>query len=110
MAQTEQQADWNALSDEDFRGVAANFFAAQVPQHLRYLSRRPRWAEVKEWYLTMSRHGWLVPSWPKEWGGMGLSQPKVLVYMEELERSGAPRVMDQGLMNIGPQLIARRTD
>jgi alkylation response protein AidB-like acyl-CoA dehydrogenase len=110
MAQTEQQADWNALSDEDFRGVAANFFAAQVPQHLRYLSRRPRWAEVKEWYLTMSRHGWLVPSWPKEWGGMGLSQPKVLVYMEELERSGAPRVMDQGLMNIGPLLIARGTD
>ena len=110
MSQTEQHADWNALSDEDFRGVAANFFAAQVPQHLRHLSRRPRWAEVKNWYLTMSRHGWLVPSWPKEWGGMGLSQPKVLVYMEELERSGAPRVMDQGLMNIGPLLIARGTD
>jgi alkylation response protein AidB-like acyl-CoA dehydrogenase len=110
MAQTEQPEDWNALSDEDFRGVAAKFFAAQVPQHLRHLSRRPRWAEVKEWYLTMSRHGWLVPSWPKEWGGMGLSQPKVLVYMEELERSGAPRVMDQGLMNIGPLLIARGTD
>jgi alkylation response protein AidB-like acyl-CoA dehydrogenase len=71
---------------------------------------RPRWAEVKEWYLTMSRHGWLVPAWPKEWGGMGLSQSKVLVYLEELERSGAPRVMDQGLMNIGPLLIARGTD
>ena len=41
---------------------------------------------------------------------MGLSQSKVLVYMEELERSGAPRVMDQGLMNIGPLLIARGTD
>jgi alkylation response protein AidB-like acyl-CoA dehydrogenase len=34
----------------------------------------------------------------------------MLVYVEELERSGAPRVMDQGLMNLGPVLIARGTD
>jgi alkylation response protein AidB-like acyl-CoA dehydrogenase len=110
MSETAQQTDWNALSDEEFRRVARAFFAAHVPQHLRYLSRRPRWSEVKEWYLAMSRHGWLVPAWPREWGGMGLSQSKVLVYLEELERSGAPRVMDQGLMNIGPLLIARGTD
>ena len=104
------QKDWNALTDEAFRTAAAEFFATHVPQHLRWLSRRPRWSEVKQWYLTMSRHGWLVPAWPKEWGGMGLSQSKSLVYLEELERSGAPRVMDQGLMNIGPLLIARGTD
>jgi alkylation response protein AidB-like acyl-CoA dehydrogenase len=110
MADNERQTDWNALSDDEFRRVAREFFETHVPEHLRYLSRRPRWDEVKEWYLTMSRHGWLVPSWPKEWGGMGLSQSKVLVYLEELERSGAPRVMDQGLMNIGPLLIARGTD
>lgn len=102
--------DWNALSDEDFRGEAAAFFAQHVPPHLKFLSRRPRWAEVREWYLTMSRHGWLVPAWPVEHGGMGLTQSKVLVYMEELERSGAPRVMDQGLMNLGPVLIARGND
>ena len=110
MAENAQQKDWNAITDEEFRRAAADFFATHVPQHLRHLSRRPRWAEVKEWYLTMSRHGWLVPAWPKEWGGMGLSQSKSLVYLEELERSGAPRVMDQGLMNIGPLLIARGTD
>lgn len=106
----QMQKDWNALTDEAFRAEAAAFFDKHVPQHLRYMSRRPRWAEVREWYLTMSRHGWLTPAWPKEWGGMGLSQSKALVYLEELERSGAPRVMDQGLMNIGPLLIARGTD
>jgi alkylation response protein AidB-like acyl-CoA dehydrogenase len=104
------ETDWNALTDEEFRRAAADFFEKHVPAQVRHLSRRPRWAEVKEWYLTMSRHGWLTPSWPKEHGGMGLSQSKVLVYLEELERSGAPRVMDQGLMNIGPLLIARGTD
>jgi len=102
--------DWNALDDEAFRRIAAEFFAAEVPQQLRYLSRRPRWSEVRDWYLTLSRSGWLAPNWPVEWGGMGLSQSKILVYLEELERSGAPRVMDQGLMNIGPLLIARGTD
>ena len=105
-----QQRDWNALSDEEFRRIAAEFFETHVPKHLKFLSRRPRWAEVRDWYMTMSGHGWLCPSWPAEWGGMGLSQSKALVYMEELERSGAPRVMDQGLMNIGPLLIAHGTD
>ena len=102
--------DWNALSDDDFRREAAAFFAQHVPPHLKFLSRRPRWAEVRDWYLTMSAYGWLVPAWPVEHGGMGLTQSKVLVYMEELERSGAPRVMDQGLMNLGPVLIARGND
>lgn len=102
--------DWNALGDDQFRAAARSFFEQHVPPHLRFLSRRPRWAEVKDWYLTLSRHGWLVPAWPKEHVGMGLSQSKVLIYMEELERSGAPRVMDQGLMNLGPVLIARGTD
>ena len=102
--------DWNALSDDGFRREAAAFFAQHVPPHLKFLSRRPRWAEVRDWYLTMSAYGWLVPAWPVEHGGMGLTQSKVLVYMEELERSGAPRVMDQGLMNLGPVLIARGND
>ena len=110
MTESPPARDWNALADEEFRRLAAEFFATHVPKHLAFLSRRPRWAEVRDWYLTLSRHGWLVPSWPVEWGGMGLSQSKVLVYMEELERSGAPRVMDQGLMNLGPVLIARGTD
>ncbi|MBP8306766.1 MAG: acyl-CoA dehydrogenase family protein [Burkholderiaceae bacterium] len=102
--------DWNALSDDEFRREVAAFMAQHVPAHLKFLSRRPRWAEVRDWYLTLSRHGWLVPSWPVEHGGLGLSQSKALVYLEELERSGAPRVMDQGLMNLGPVLIARGTE
>jgi hypothetical protein len=108
--QATQQRDWNALTDDEFRRIAEAFFTTYVPRHLSHLNRRPRWAEVKDWYMTLSRHGWLTPAWPREHGGMGLSPSKVLVYMEELERSGAPRVMDQGLMNLGPVLIARGTD
>lgn len=102
--------DWNALSDDEFRRIAADFFSTHVPKHLTYLSRRPRWAEVRDWYLTLSEHGWLVPSWPVEYGGMGLSASKALIQLEELERAGAPRLIDQGLMNLGPVLIARGTE
>ena len=42
------QRDWNALSDDEFRQEAASFFAQQVPAHLKFLSRRPRWAEVRD--------------------------------------------------------------
>ncbi|MBI3373076.1 MAG: acyl-CoA dehydrogenase family protein [Betaproteobacteria bacterium] len=102
--------DWNAMTDEEFRRRAADLFGTHVPRHLCHLNRRPRWAEVKDWYMTMSSHGWLVPGWPVEYGGMGLSPAKFLIYVEELERSGAPRVMDQGLMNLGPVLIARGSE
>jgi alkylation response protein AidB-like acyl-CoA dehydrogenase len=107
---TADQRDWNSIPENEFRKYLAEFFDERVPHHLKHLNRRPRWSEVRDWYLTLSSTGWLVPGWPVEWGGRGLSPSKMLVYVEELERSGAPRVMDQGLMNLGPVLIARGTD
>ncbi len=101
--------DWNALGDDQFRAVAADFFERNVPRHLRFLNCRPAWSEVEGWYHTLSREGWLCPGWPVEYGGMGLSPSKYLIYVEELERCGTPRVMDQGIMNLGPVLIARGT-
>lgn len=101
--------DWNALTDEEFSEVARAFFESNVPRHLRFLNRRPDWQEVEGWYHTLSSAGWLCPGWPVEYGGMGLSPSKYLIYVEELERCGTPRVMDQGIMNLGPVLIARGT-
>lgn len=106
----DHQTNWNSLTDDEFRSIMADFFETHVPRHLQHLSRRPRWMEVRDWYMTLSRSGWLTPGWPVEWGGRGLSPPKMLVYVEELERCGAPRVMDQGVMNLGPVLIARGSD
>jgi len=101
--------DWNALSDDEFRQAAQAFFDDNVPRHLRFLNRRPAWVEVKDLYHTLSSSGWLCPGWPVEYGGMGLSPSKYLIYVEELELCGTPRVMDQGVMNLGPVLIARGT-
>ena len=64
----------------------------------------------KEWYLTLSRQGWIAPAWPKEYGGMGLPPDKLIAYIEESERWGVARPPDQGLVMIGPILMRFGTD
>jgi alkylation response protein AidB-like acyl-CoA dehydrogenase len=102
--------DWNALSDTEFRATAARFFDENCPREVRFAPQRLRWSVVKPWFLILSQHGWVAPSWPTEWGGMGLSPVKQVIYMEEYARSGAPVMQTQSLTNLGPILIARGTE
>lgn len=98
--------NWNDLSDEDFRELVRAWFEREYPAELRYPPRRLHWPEIKPWYLKLSAKGWLAPNWPVEYGGMGLSPAKVLVFIEEQERWGVARAPDMGITMIGPLLIA----
>ena len=102
--------DWNSLDDESFRHIVRAWFEAEYPGQLRYPPRRLHWDEIKPWYLQLSAKGWLAPSWPVEYGGMGLSPSKVLVFMEEQERWGVARAPDMGIVMIGPLLIQHGTE
>ncbi len=104
-----RDADWSAMSDEDFRRTVRGFFQTHYPPHLRHVSRRVHWPEIKEWYLTLSRQGWLAPAWPKAYGGMALPPGKLLAFSEEQEDHGIARMPDQGLINLGPVLIGHGT-
>jgi alkylation response protein AidB-like acyl-CoA dehydrogenase len=55
--------------------------------------------------LTLSRHGWIAPNWPREYGGMGLDTGKMLILLEESERYGVSRVPDHGIVQVGPILM-----
>jgi len=101
--------NWNALSDEVFRDRAAALFD-QCPQELRNARLRPRAAESRGWYLHLSRAGWLAPVWPRRYGGMELSPSKYLIYVEEMERLGCPRLRDSGVNTLAPILILQGTD
>jgi alkylation response protein AidB-like acyl-CoA dehydrogenase len=102
--------DWNALDDAAFRGCARHFFAANLPAALAFQPRRLGWAEIKAWYLLLSREGWLAATWPPAHGGMGLSAAKLMIYHEEMQRVGAPRLLDHGINNLGSILLARGTE
>ncbi|MDP1691142.1 MAG: acyl-CoA dehydrogenase family protein [Burkholderiaceae bacterium] len=102
--------DWNALDTEAFRTLVRDFFEHNYPSELRYPKRRLRWAEIRDWTLTLSRQGWLAPSWPARYGGMGLAPDKLITFIEEQERHGVARAPDMGITMVGPLLIQHGTE
>ena len=98
------------MSDEAFRAEVRAYFERHYPYHLRYLNRRARWSETRDWALRMSHKGWIAPAWPREYGGMGLSPGKLIIYMEEQERWGVARAPDQGILMLGPLLMRFGTE
>ncbi|MFP6782673.1 MAG: acyl-CoA dehydrogenase [Gammaproteobacteria bacterium] len=101
---------YNDLSDDDFRYLVRRWFEQEYPEDMRYPPRRLHFDEIKEWYLKVSAKGWLAPSWPVEYGGMGLSPAKLLIFIEEQERWGVARAPDMGITMIGPLLIRHGTE
>jgi alkylation response protein AidB-like acyl-CoA dehydrogenase len=101
---------WEKMPEAEFRQMVRAFFAKHYPEHRRYLPYRQTWAESKDWYMTLSRLGWIAPAWPKQYGGMGLPADKLIAYIEESEAWGIARPPDQGLVMIGPILMRFGTD
>ena len=102
--------NWNELEDENFRKTVRHFFETEYPTEMRYPSKRPRWNEIKFWYLRLSEKGWVAPAWPTKHGGMGLSPAKMLIFIEEQERCGIGRSPDMGIQMVGPLLIKHGTE
>ena len=102
--------DWQAMPETQFRALVRALFAAHYPEHRRYMPYRQSWAESRDWYMALSRLGWLAPAWPKEYGGMGLPADKLIAYIEETEAWGVARPPDQGLIMVGPILMRFGTE
>ena len=102
-----KDADWENMPEAEFRNMLRGFYNQNYPEHMRNVPRRLYWHEIKDWYLTLSRQGWVAPAWPKEFGGMGLPPGKMIAYVEEQEQYGVARAPDMGVVMIGPLLIQR---
>ncbi|MBH1963578.1 MAG: acyl-CoA dehydrogenase [Comamonadaceae bacterium] len=96
------------LPDEEFRRVLATWIAANYPPEKRFMKKRAFYADISDWYQSLSRKGWLAPAWPKSAGGMGLSASKQVIYAEEIARYGCARIPDHGLA-IGKLLLMHGT-
>jgi len=102
--------DYNAMSDADFRQEVRTFFERNYPGQLRYILRRARWDEMRDWWRTLYDKGWIAPNWPREHGGMGLDAGKMVIFLEEMERHGVARPPDQGITQVGPIIMKFGTD
>jgi alkylation response protein AidB-like acyl-CoA dehydrogenase len=97
--------NWNAMDDGAFRTLVRADFQTHYPPHLRYPARRLLWSENGDWFRRMAQKGWIAPNWPVEFGGMGLSAAKLLIFLEEQEAWGVARYQDHGTLMVGPVLI-----
>ncbi len=63
-------------------------------------------ADVRRWCEVMAERGWTAPTWPKEYGGGGLSAAQARVLHQERRRLGLPEpLIGFGLKMIGPTLL-----
>ncbi|MCH7744332.1 MAG: acyl-CoA dehydrogenase family protein [Proteobacteria bacterium] len=68
-------------------------------------------ADTRLWLRRMVEKGWTVPSWPKEYGGGGLSTAEYVVLLEEMGAIKArPALSSFGTSMIGPTLLEYGTE
>ena len=101
-----------------FRDEVRAFLESAAPESLRG-TRRGRfdgyWGgrrhpapapDVLRWLGAMLERGWTAPTWPRQYGGGGLSREQARVLDEELVRLAMPPpVVGFGLTMIGPTLL-----
>jgi alkylation response protein AidB-like acyl-CoA dehydrogenase len=108
------------MSDlEAFRADTRNWLEANYPAGLGRAAidddddsiwggRRAKFKnkDAKLWLDRMAEKGWTAPTWPKEYGGGGLSPAEARVLQQELGRIKArPALMSFGLWMLGPVLL-----
>ena len=68
-------------------------------------------AEVKTWRERMGEKGWGTPTWPKAYGGGGLTRQEARVLAEEMNRIGARNpIGGMGVSMFGPTLLEYGTE
>ncbi|MXW51256.1 MAG: hypothetical protein F4Z84_13570 [Gammaproteobacteria bacterium] len=65
---------------------------------------------AREWTRILDDKGWSVPAWPVEYGGTGWSTEQLVIFRRELMLAHAPRLMNQGVIMLGPVLIEFGTE
>jgi len=94
--------------DLQFRERVREWLAEYVPDQARPAGSLEGSRYDLAWQRTLHEHGWAGISWPKEYGGCGLSLIQQMIWHEENARAGAPGVGANfvGLNHGGPTLIA----
>jgi len=111
-------ADFGGGDLEAFRSEARAWIEANFPKGLdgggNPLLREERLvptADHEAWRKAMGEKGWGVPTWPKQYGGGGLSPAEARIIQQELNRAGAYNpIGGMGVMMFGPTLLEYGTE
>ena len=78
---------------EEFRGEVRQFIDANLPpewEGLGALDTEAAHAFTASWRALLAQRGYLVPTWPKEYGGAGLTKLQQVILVEEFAKAGVP--------------------
>lgn len=99
--------------DVAFRARARAWLKDNIPRE----SRPPHGDAIarfdRDWQRKLHDHGWAGLNWPREYGGLGLSEVQQVIWYEECARAGAPNYINTtyiALMHAGPTVIACGTE
>lgn len=107
---------------DDFRAETRAWLEANCPQSMRtpMPGEETPWAgrkgtyknpDTKLWLDLMAAKGWTAPTWPKAYGGAGLSRGEAKVLEQEMGRIKArPPLFSFGLWMLGPVLLEYATE
>ncbi len=100
---------------ETFRVEIRNWLETNLPAGWTdddfEMSDDEREAFVADWTTKLFEGGWICASWPKEYGGKGLSTMESVVLSEEFARVGAPMRGDFfGDTLVGPTILQWGTE
>lgn len=99
---------------EDFRKEAAGWLAENFPKSLvgqenvlaTVEGEANATPDARAWKKAMGEKGWGTPTWPKAYGGGGLSFAESRVLQEEMGKLGAWNpIGGMGVMMLGPTLL-----
>ena len=106
----------------DFRASTRAWLEAHCPAEMRkpmtheddavWGGRTAKLATAqKQWLEAMSGHGWTVPTWPKKYGGGGLTHEEAKVLSQEMAALGCrPPLLSFGIWMLGPALLKFGTE
>lgn len=89
-------------------GLANKSYAAMVDED-------PALADDLEvWRGRLAEQGWGAPTWPKQYGGAGLTHPEAQIVQDEMAAIGGfnpiPQMAGMGVTMVGPTLLEYGTD
>jgi alkylation response protein AidB-like acyl-CoA dehydrogenase len=97
-----------SAQEQAFRGEVREWLNTNVPRVKRPLMGAAMREFDLEWQRRKFDGGWGAISWPKEYGGSGLSLVQQMIWYEEVARADAPSVgcLSVALGHAGPTVMA----
>lgn len=111
---SDDRAALDAFAARAAAWLAENFPPSLAGRELEAIAAAPLYPEGDDWAAwkkAMAQNGWGVPTWPKEYGGGGLTPDQARMLQEEMNRIGAftpIRGMAQSMF--GPTMLEYGTE